>query len=114
MLALFAVFIAATAFVAVTKMDVHAPPVQSYTVTAQREAEVTVPENVLVDINTADAEALTTLDGIGEALAQRIIDYRTEHGGFETVEELCEVKGISEKNARSIYEHYRKVEEKNK
>ena len=49
-----------------------------------------------VDVNTADADALQTLPGIGPALAERIIAYRTEHGPFRTVEELLEVKGIGE------------------
>ena len=37
------------------------------------------------------------LDGIGETLASRIIEYREQHGGFDSVEELMEVKGIGEK-----------------
>jgi competence protein ComEA len=41
-----------------------------------------------VDLNTADATALETLDGIGPALAQRILAYRTAHGGFRTVNDL--------------------------
>ena len=49
-----------------------------------------------VDVNTADAEELQTLAGIGPALAQRIIAYRTEHGPFRRVEDLLEVKGIGE------------------
>ena len=47
-----------------------------------------------VDINSADLSDLMTLDGIGPELAKRIIDYREEHGGFETVEELMQVEGI--------------------
>lgn len=49
-----------------------------------------------VDINTADAEILDTLPGIGPALAGRIIAYREEHGPFKSGEELMEVKGIGE------------------
>ena len=97
LLALFVVFIAATVFIAVKRTDVHTPGEQAYTVTVQREAEAPMPENVTVNINTADIEALTTLDGVGEVLAQRIIDYREENGGFASVEELSEVKGVGEK-----------------
>ena len=49
-----------------------------------------------VDINTATAEELTALPGVGEALAERIIAYREEHGRFRAAEELLEVKGIGE------------------
>ena len=48
-----------------------------------------------VDINTADAATLAAvLDGVGEAKAEAIIAYREEHGPFESVDELAEVKGI--------------------
>lgn len=50
----------------------------------------------LVNINTADDEALQTLPGIGPTLAERIIEYRTAHGLFQTVDELIQVKGIGE------------------
>jgi competence protein ComEA len=50
-----------------------------------------------VSINTADLAALDTLPGVGPVLAQRIVDWRTEHGRFTTVDELGEVSGIGEK-----------------
>ena len=49
-----------------------------------------------IDINTASAEQLQLIPGIGEVLAQRIIDYRTEHTAFTTVEELMEISGIGQ------------------
>ena len=55
-----------------------------------------------VDINTADATALETLDGIGPALAQRILDYRTAHGGFRTVGDLQNVPGIGPKKFAAL------------
>ena len=56
----------------------------------------------LVNINTADSATLMTVDGIGTTLAQRIIDYREEHGEFQSVDELIEVKGIGEKTLEKI------------
>ncbi|WP_203233828.1 MULTISPECIES: ComEA family DNA-binding protein [unclassified Actinomyces] len=47
-----------------------------------------------VNINTADAAELEALPGIGPALAQRIVDYRNEHGPFASVDELTSVSGI--------------------
>lgn len=51
----------------------------------------------VVDLNAADAAALDTLPGVGPVLAQRIIDWRAEHGRFSSVDELGEVSGIGEK-----------------
>ncbi|WSW27138.1 ComEA family DNA-binding protein [Streptomyces sp. NBC_01003] len=50
-----------------------------------------------IGLNTATAEQLDTLPGVGPVLAQHIIDYRTEHGGFRSVDELREVNGIGDR-----------------
>ncbi|CCK30104.1 DNA-binding protein [Streptomyces davaonensis JCM 4913] len=50
-----------------------------------------------VSLNTATAEQLDTLPGVGPVLAQHIIDHRTQSGGFRSVEELREVNGIGER-----------------
>jgi competence protein ComEA len=47
-----------------------------------------------ININTADATELEALPGIGEVLAQAIVDYRTQNGPFTTVDELEDVSGI--------------------
>lgn len=68
-----------------------------YTVTTQdRTDEITAPTRVLINVNTATAEELETLTGIGPSLAQAIIDYRAEHGDFTAAEDLLNVKGIGE------------------
>jgi competence protein ComEA len=58
----------------------------------------------LVNINTAAAAELETLPGIGEVLAERIIDHRTEHGPFASVDDLLEVSGIGEATLEEIRE----------
>ena len=51
-----------------------------------------------VNLNTATAEQLATIPGIGQRMAERIIDYRQKSGGFKKVEDLMNVSGIGEKN----------------
>jgi competence protein ComEA len=51
----------------------------------------------LININTADARTLERLDGIGEILAGRIIEYRMSTGPFTSIEEIREVEGIGDK-----------------
>jgi competence protein ComEA len=58
-----------------------------------------------VNINTADAATLAeVLTGVGLAKAEAIIAYRKEHGGFKSVEQLSEVKGIGEKLVKANQE----------
>ena len=51
---------------------------------------------VLIDINTASKDELITLPGVGEVIAESIITYREENGGFDTIEEIMEVSGIGD------------------
>lgn len=55
-----------------------------------------------VNINTAGADVLSQLDGIGEKTAEKIIEYREEHGPFNAIEELTLVNGIGEKKLEAI------------
>ena len=58
-----------------------------------------------VNINTASVSELEALPGVGEVIAQRIVDYRTQHGPFKTVRDLLKVEGIGEKKFESIKDH---------
>lgn len=55
-----------------------------------------------VNVNTATLDQLEALPGIGPALGQRIIDYRTQHGPFRSVEDLLNVSGIGDKRLADL------------
>ena len=58
-----------------------------------------------VNINTASVEQLSTLPGVGPALAQRIVEYRTKSGSFKNVQELMNVRGVGEKSFAKMEQH---------
>lgn len=68
---------------------------------AQTASPLAAP-NPPINVNAADAEALQALSGIGPALSQRIIDYRTAHGPFQSVDGLQAVSGIGPKTVEDI------------
>lgn len=78
------------------------------TLPPETTAPETIPEETVsaitypININTADKDTLTALPGIGDVLAQRILDYREEHGSFTHVEELLNVEGIGERKMETI------------
>lgn len=58
--------------------------------------------NGKLNVNTATAQELEMLPEIGPALSQRIVDYRTDNGYFDSVDELTEVTGIGPKSIEKI------------
>lgn len=74
------------------------------TSTAQSQTEITPskPTQSCVNLNTATAEELTRLPGVGEVIAERIIAYRERHGRFRRPEEIIIIEGFSEKKYRAI------------
>jgi comEA protein len=61
----------------------------------------------VVNINLAQLNDLTTLKGIGPAIAQRILDYRSENGAFTSKDQLMQVKGIGESTYEKISDKIR-------
>ncbi len=71
-------------------------PVMYMPALPQTEAAAESAPTQLVNLNTADAETLQTLPGIGPAKAAAIIAYRVEHGPFAALQDVANVPGISE------------------
>lgn len=68
------------------------------------EVGVGVSTGGLVNVNTATAIDLETLPGVGEVIAQAIIDYRTQNGPFSSVDQLLDVTGIGDATLENIRE----------
>jgi competence protein ComEA len=62
-----------------------------------RSNKLTSPDQGQIDLNTATAAELQRIPGIGPSMAERLIAYRQENGGFHSVEDLLQVSGIGEK-----------------
>ncbi|NLA86693.1 MAG: helix-hairpin-helix domain-containing protein, partial [Clostridiales bacterium] len=89
-------------------IEIHAETLAEQTHAASATAALPATDSAKgqpVNINKATAEELTTLDGIGEVLAGRIIAYREKHGAFKTIAELMNVQGIAEKKYDAIKDY---------
>ena len=84
--------------------DVIASEVSTTDPIVDSQVTATVAPEGKININTADAHTLTMLPGIGEVLAQRIVDYRTQNGPFRSVDELKNVSGIGDGKLEAILE----------
>lgn len=89
-------FIFCVCYIFVTgRTDDYARTVESIPVeNHHRYAAIHINREGKLNINTATTAELSVLDGIGETLAQRIVQYREEHGQYETVYDLLNVNGI--------------------
>ena len=87
----------------VTKIG-ETPPAQ-----ASSNTGTTTPNgaknNSLINIDTATKEELQSLNGIGDALSQRIIDFREQNGAFSDIESIKNVSGIGEKKFEGIKDY---------
>jgi len=65
--------------------------------TSNKSKKLSKNNNNIIDINKASAEELKTLDGIGDALSEKIIEYRENNGPFKSIDELKNVSHIGDK-----------------
>lgn len=65
----------------------------------------TTGSGALVNLNTSTLDQLESLPGVGPVTAQKILDWRTEHGSFTAIDELLEVDGIGAKTFEEIAPH---------
>ncbi|WP_180381598.1 ComEA family DNA-binding protein [Alloscardovia macacae] len=70
-------------------------------------APVSAPEAAGVNVNTASKEELEQIPGVGPVTAQRILDYRTAHGAFSSIDQLTRVSGIGTKTLEKMRNHVR-------
>ncbi|RKX95789.1 MAG: hypothetical protein DRP84_03065 [Spirochaetes bacterium] len=59
-------------------------------------------KNLKIDINNASLQKLIELPGIGPIIARRIIKYREDHGGFQSIEDLMKIRGIGSKKIKTL------------
>ncbi len=79
------------------------PPQQAAQAAAEHEQRVKeILQSYSIDLNTADAETLTQLPRIGQVLAGRIVEYRSQNGPLTSLEQLTEIKGIGEATLEAL------------
>jgi competence protein ComEA len=72
------------------------------TISPRKQGAKKVATHGIVHLNTASKSELDSLPGVGPATAQKIWEYRQEHGGFGSIDELMEVKGIGPKKMEAM------------
>ncbi len=85
-------------------------PIHSATLpqaSAPLDADPTADPTVIqkININTASVQELTSLPGIGQVLAQRIVDHRSKYGPFDAIGELANVEGIGLQKLEAIWQY---------
>ena len=85
--------------------------VNIYQITTYKNVYNYVPDSEKLDINKATKEDFMKFDGIGEVIAERIIEHREENGGFNFIEDLQDVKGVSKNLYNRIKDYIIVIEE---
>ena len=109
LLVLLILFVSSLGFSSPGEVKVVALPAESGAVLTGRDEPGRPPQELLpglkLNINTASADELRLLPGIGETIAQAIIDYREANGPFESSEAIMEVPGIGQGRFKAIADH---------
>ena len=84
--------------VAIAAIALSAPVLSAQTKAPTPTKAATATAGAPVNLNTATAEQLATIPGVGPKMAERIIDYRQKNGGFKKIEDLMNVSGVGEKS----------------
>ena len=82
--------------------ETRSVPISPAADTAEAETTDAAASLYPMNINEADAEELALLPGIGEVLAQRIVEYRDHHGTFSSTDEIMEVNGIGKAKYEAV------------
>jgi competence protein ComEA len=85
-----------------TALQVRNTTTTSDAATASSSNTATTGSGFPINVNTADSSTLQTVPGIGPVTAQRILDYRNQHGPFTSLDELTMISGIGEKRLADI------------
>ena len=106
MLSLTVLFVVFTAGCLIGKStNIQSPYAEDSTITSPIVNNDAPVLDYKININTAGADELMLLNGIGHALAERIIAYRTENGSFTKIDEIMNVSGIGQKTFENISEY---------
>jgi competence protein ComEA len=97
--------IVAFAVASLLALGSFAPVASAAEKSARKPAKTSKPAVGAINLNSASAEQLASLPGVGEKLAARIVEYRTKQGPFKSTQELMNVKGVGEKNFQRIQAH---------
>ena len=97
--------LAIAAFMAVAIVASIGVPALAAGAEGPRAAEARGEAASQVDINTASVEELMTVPGIGQVIAQRIVEFRDKNGPYKSIDDLLKVQGIGEKSLARIREH---------
>jgi competence protein ComEA len=84
--------------VAIAAIALSAPVLSAQTKAPAPKQAATATAGAPVNLNTASAEQLATIPGVGPKMAERIIDYRQKNGSFKKIEDLMNVSGVGEKS----------------